>query len=450
MAESIRLCQSALSLADGAKTLTPLSKLCATSTHFVPIPTTAMLIDEISLASPALLELTEEYRLNAITDKPFTLLNGRVAKHQPVIVGATMNSTAHSKARGSLSTKLQAPSPLLKLPPFTESEMRAIGHTLLQHVFPNPDDVKLILETHFIKASDETQAEENGNTLRELLHLCQFQKPLTSTGSSLGTEALLEMIYTSRLGRKERDAFFGKAEFKSLQLNIRPSCKKGMLEMTPAIRLSLTPRAVGGQATLSLTDDLCHAAALVSAVILAQRPVLLFNPSGTRKTHLSRCLAQAVGTPLFIVQFSTETDSSTIIAALAIDGDKEENKAVKEGAVLFGLALLEVGLSSAIDLLAAVLKLHFELAGVEDVLAPMLISEALAGELRSACYTPVAPVSSPSSLSMTWSAPLPVRSSPSFPPPPSSDLSTEPLPPLPPATFSPPPPSKLSSALCSR
>lgn len=57
---------------------------------------------------------------------------------------------------------------------------------------------------------------------------------------------------------------------------------------------------------------------------MAHRPIALFGESGSGKTHIIRTLAHAVGRELGIIQFNTDTDSSSIIGTLEIDGNAEE------------------------------------------------------------------------------------------------------------------------------
>ncbi|KAA6370671.1 MAG: hypothetical protein EZS28_033801, partial [Streblomastix strix] len=74
------------------------------------LPSYAILIDEINLAEPHLLEVIESFMLEMSKEDRFFLPNGKEIIHKPIVIVSTMNGAALSNARSTLSTKLQGAS----------------------------------------------------------------------------------------------------------------------------------------------------------------------------------------------------------------------------------------------------------------------------------------------------------------------------------------------------
>jgi hypothetical protein len=99
------------------------------------LPSQAILLDEINLASPQLLERLERFMLRMVEEHSgparYFLPNGKEIWYRSMIIVATMNSAALSNARSTLSTKLQGASHFLRLVPFSKSELEVLGNAIL-------------------------------------------------------------------------------------------------------------------------------------------------------------------------------------------------------------------------------------------------------------------------------------------------------------------------------
>jgi MoxR-like ATPase len=70
-------------------------------------PSQTILLDEINLASPQLLEILEVFMLNMSRNCCFSLPKGMEISHHSIVVVATMNNATLSNAGSSLSSKPQ-------------------------------------------------------------------------------------------------------------------------------------------------------------------------------------------------------------------------------------------------------------------------------------------------------------------------------------------------------
>jgi MoxR-like ATPase len=119
------------------------------------MPSQAILFDEINLASPQVLELLEVFMLNMNSSSRYFLPNGKEIFHNPIVIVATMNSSALSNARSSLSTKLQGASHFLRLIPFNEYELEALADSILCNNGENLTSssfISKIMTAHFTAA----------------------------------------------------------------------------------------------------------------------------------------------------------------------------------------------------------------------------------------------------------------------------------------------------------
>jgi midasin (ATPase involved in ribosome maturation) len=93
-----------------------------------PLPSQAILLDEINLASPQLLERLEGFMLHMVSRSSagkgrYLLPNGKGVDHHAIVIVTIMNRAALSNARSALSAKLQDVSHFLRLAPFNRIEL---------------------------------------------------------------------------------------------------------------------------------------------------------------------------------------------------------------------------------------------------------------------------------------------------------------------------------------
>jgi hypothetical protein len=106
-------------------------RLSADDTSDNDLPTQSILIDEINLAEPHLLEVIESFILEMGKSTRYLVPNGIEIEHKPIIIVVIMNSAALSNARSSTSTKLQGASHFLKLIPFNKIELKTLSKSIL-------------------------------------------------------------------------------------------------------------------------------------------------------------------------------------------------------------------------------------------------------------------------------------------------------------------------------
>jgi MoxR-like ATPase len=307
-------------------------------------PSQAILLDEINLASPQLLERLEGFILRMLEPGRYLLPNGKDICHGPIVIVATMNSAALSNARSALSTKLQGASHFLRLIPFNQYELKVLADAVLaepgsQHT--DPAKLQNVMLAHsnaalLLEQKSGTTSERDAVTLREFLRLRQFHMACPG----FGHEMLIELVYATQFGSKLAKELLSRLGFTSKFITTRPLIRNGNLLFTDAVSLPLVTRAKDGPAELPVTTEQCRAACLIGAAIMAHRPVAIFGDSGSGKTHLVHSLAQVIGTPLGVVQFHSDTDSSSIIGALEIDGIAEEAEAMKKEVRILTRALI--------------------------------------------------------------------------------------------------------------
>jgi hypothetical protein len=103
------------------------------------LPSQAILLDEINLASPQVLELLEFYILNMNKSSRYFLPNGKSISHNTIVIISTLTSSSLYNSFSSLSTKLQDVSHFLGLIPFNEYKLEAFAKS----IFSERDDSHL-------------------------------------------------------------------------------------------------------------------------------------------------------------------------------------------------------------------------------------------------------------------------------------------------------------------
>jgi MoxR-like ATPase len=288
-------------------------------------PSQAILLDEINLASPQLLERLECFMLRMLEPGRYLLPNGKDVRHGRIVIVATMNMAALSNARSALSTKLQGASHFLRLNPFNAQELEILAGAILSDCGDGqvePVMLRRIMEAHTIAASllereSGTASERDAVTLREFLRFRQFR----CACRSFSIEALMEMVYATQFGTRVAAELLSKLGFSSKFNATKPIIHSGRLLLTDAVSLPVWTESQDGPAQLPLTVEQRRVACLVAAGVMAHRPVALFGESGSGKTHIVRALAQVLGAPISVIQFHSDTDSASIVGSLEIDGD---------------------------------------------------------------------------------------------------------------------------------
>jgi hypothetical protein len=188
-----------------------------------PFPSQAILLDEINLASPQLLERLERFMLRMVRSSRakegrYLLPNKKDISHRAIVIVATMNSGALSNARSSLSTKLQGASHSLKIVPFTRMELVVLAGSILTEPAQSQADPTILAK--FWKAHEIAEklltretgrsSEQDTVTLREFLRVQQFRDACEGfrtdilielvSGTAIASELLNELGIRSRYG----------------------------------------------------------------------------------------------------------------------------------------------------------------------------------------------------------------------------------------------------------
>jgi hypothetical protein len=199
----------------------------------------AILLDEINLAPPSLLDILEAWILEVITYGKYMFSNNEIVNHGPIMVIATMNSAALSKARSSLSTKLQGASHYCKLMVFTQVEMHTLSSEILKRVSLE-NDIDFILESHEVASKAAAKesgiaAERDAVTLREIIRMADFKRIYPS----LSLPHLTELIYAAQLPPSTAINFFEIMKTTSFAKDCIPSIRGNFLFLTDIIKIPL-------------------------------------------------------------------------------------------------------------------------------------------------------------------------------------------------------------------
>jgi hypothetical protein len=261
------------------------------------LPSQAVLLDEINLASPQLLERLEGFMLRMVRsarrgDDRYLLPNGKDVFHRAIVIVATMNSAALSNARSSLSTKLQGASHFLRLIPFTKIELEVLAGTILAEpgqTRADPGTLEKVLNAHEIAAKllereSGSASERDAVTLREFLRFRQFRQAC----KGFGTDILIELAYGTQFGANVANELLKSLNIRS-QFNVTmPLIRQRKLLLTDVVALPLFRESADGPVDLPLTTEQLRVACFIGAAVMAHRPVGLFGVSGSGKTHLTR------------------------------------------------------------------------------------------------------------------------------------------------------------------
>ncbi|KAA6404072.1 MAG: hypothetical protein EZS28_000403 [Streblomastix strix] len=189
--------------------LTYAMRLSADDTSDNDLPTQSILIDEMILAEPHLLEVIESFILEMGNSNRYLLPNGIEIEHKPIIIVATMNSAALSNAKSSLSTKLQGSSHFLTLIPFNKIELKALSESILtepKNSNISPAALTKIMNAHnkaseILERETGTISERDSITLRELKRLYLFHVSCPN----FRTDELIELVYTAQFNHNSSE-----------------------------------------------------------------------------------------------------------------------------------------------------------------------------------------------------------------------------------------------------
>jgi midasin (ATPase involved in ribosome maturation) len=267
----------------------------------------AVLLDEINLAPPSLLDVLETWILEVGKAGKYTLSNGEVIFHGPIVVVATMNNAALSKAHSSLSTKLQGASHYFKLVPFTTTEMEELSFKVLTDVGLKKEEIETVLKAHESAAQaaaieSGVAAEKDSVSFREILRLAALKRECPPL--SLGQ--LIEITYAAQLPPTACARLLGSIHMTSFVKDCSPNIRDGNLYLTDVIKIPLHKQSTTFT-QLSLTTAQLRVVCLASAGLMANRSIALFGESGCGKSHIVQIMAQAVGVKLKMVQFNADT-----------------------------------------------------------------------------------------------------------------------------------------------
>jgi ABC-type multidrug transport system fused ATPase/permease subunit len=274
------------------------------------IPSQAILLDEINLASPPLLEVLEVFMLNMGSQDAFILPNGKSIQHRPIVIVATMNSAALSNARSALSTKIQAASHFLRLVPFSKIEHEVLTDSILsdsESLFGSTVSISKIIRAHMTAAEllekdSGLAAERDTITLREFLRFKHFHQSCPT----FTFDQLIELVYTTPFCPETTEKLLSKNIIQSLAEDRLSLIRSGLLVLADNVKLPLPLGSKSNPLDLPFTSEQRRAACLVGAGIMARKTVALFGESGSGKTHLIRTFAQVVGVTREVVQFNID------------------------------------------------------------------------------------------------------------------------------------------------
>ncbi|KAA6403970.1 MAG: hypothetical protein EZS28_000496, partial [Streblomastix strix] len=257
----------------------------------------------------------------------FFLPNGKEIIHKPIVIVSTMNGAALSNARSTLSTKLQGASHFLRLMPFNESELDVLAQAILEGKINNREkstSIEKIMKAHkraatIMEHETGTANERDSITLREILHF----RMMRDTCPNFNTDQLIELVYSTQFNRKTAEQFLKDIDITQTKDDIIPLIRDGNLILSDSVKVPISTQSTNGPLDLPLTAEQRRVMRLIGAGVMTNRPVALFGESGAGKTHVVRTLAQTVGKHLGVIQFNADTDSSSIIGSLEIDGNEE-------------------------------------------------------------------------------------------------------------------------------
>ncbi|KAA6391978.1 MAG: putative NEK protein kinase, partial [Streblomastix strix] len=336
------------------------------------IPSQAILIDEINLAEPHLLDVIESFMLEMGKEDRFFLPNGKEISHKTIVIVATMNSAALSNARSSLSTKLQGVSHFLKLMPFNQYELDVLAKAILEGKTDNQkksDTIEKIMKAHkaataIMEHETGTSSERDSITLRDILRL----RMIRDACPNFSTDQLIELVYSTQFNRKTAEQFLKSVGVRQTKGDTMPLVRDENLILTDDIQLNISKESIDGPLDLPLTAEQRRVMRLIGAGIMAKRPVALFGESGAGKTHVVRTLAQAVGKHFGVIQFKEDTDSSAIIGSLEISGNEELAKKLIRRAKDIAERLIDTRHPLSIELAVDALSDQPDISDVEIIL----------------------------------------------------------------------------------
>ncbi|KAA6402261.1 MAG: hypothetical protein EZS28_002207, partial [Streblomastix strix] len=336
------------------------------------LPSQAILIDEINLAEPHLLDVIESFMLEMSKEDRFFLPNGKEIIHKPIVIVATMNSAALSNARSSLSTKLQGASHFLKLMPFNECELDVLAQAILEgkiNSHERSETHKKIMEAHKAAATimeheTGTASERDSITLREILRL----RMMRDACPNFSTDQLIELVYSTQFNLKTAEQFLKDIGITQTKGDIVPLVRNGNLILSDTVQLNISKESIDGPLDLPLTAEQRRILNLIGSGVMAHRPMALFGESGAGKTHVIRTLAQAVGRQLGVIQFNADTDSSAIIGSLEIDGNAESSQELVRRSKDITERILDARHPLSIELAAAALSDQPDISDIEIIL----------------------------------------------------------------------------------
>ncbi|KAA6378241.1 MAG: putative AAA family ATPase midasin, partial [Streblomastix strix] len=336
------------------------------------LPSQSILIDEINLAEPHLLEVIESFILEMGKSGRFFLPNGKEINHKSIIIVATMNSAALSNARSALSTKLQGASHFLKLMPFNEFELDVLAKAILDEsdiTHEKSQAHKKIMKAHKEAASimereTGTASERDSITLRDIFRL----RMMHQICPNFSTDQLIELVYSTQFNRKTAEQFLKSVGVEQTKNDTIPLIRGGNLVLSDTVQLPISTRTVDGLLDLPLTAEQRRILNLVGAGVMANRPVALFGESGAGKTHIIKSLAHAIGQQIGVIQFNVDTDSSAIIGALEIDGNAESSQELIKRAKNITERTIDVRHPLSIELAAVSLTDQPDISEIENIL----------------------------------------------------------------------------------
>ncbi|KAA6398400.1 MAG: putative serine/threonine-protein kinase PLK4 [Streblomastix strix] len=336
------------------------------------LPSQAILIDEINLAEPHLLELIESLMLEMGKSGRFFLPNGKEINHKSIIIVATMNSTAFSNARSALSTKLQGASHFIRLMPFNQYELDVLAKAILVEsdiTHEKSQTHQKIMKAH--KTSTEififetcVTSKHDSVTLREIIHF----RMMRDACPNFSSDQLIELVYSTQFNRKTAEQFLKSVGIEQTKVDTTPLVLNGNLILSDSVQVPISTELIDGPLDLPLTSEQRRVMCLIGAGVMAHCPVALFGESGAGKTHTIRTLAQTVGRQLGVIQFNADTDNSAIIGSLEISGNAESFQELIQRAKDITERIIDARHPLSIELAASALSDQPDFSEIENIL----------------------------------------------------------------------------------
>jgi MoxR-like ATPase len=285
-----------------------------------PIPSQAILFEQVNLANEIVLEELERFMRKVLEGgkSPYLLRNGRSARHCSIVIIATIDNGDLHNVWPRLSAQIRTRSHFLKLEPLTTFELEALANAILSDSIEegiSSQARNMILRAHRL-TSDYLEREKNEIsdydhivTLRDFARIRELRREY----NRFETAALIELVYGSRFEPTIANDLLKKLEIESQFDTCVPIIREHQLLLTDLIRLSHFRDIPDGRAELLLTSEQLSLACKIGALIMAHRPVMLFGDTGSGKTYFVQTLADAIGMQLIIIQLHSEMNISAII-----------------------------------------------------------------------------------------------------------------------------------------